>query len=601
MGRYKKIEVWKYFRGSDNNSVVCSFCDFKYKVSNVNKMENHLLRCVKCPKNVKDELQATTTTSKDVNVIVLNDSEKENSVSSTPREESFSVEYKQQLNSDLAKAIFVTGAPLSMVEHPLWLRFFQKLQPQFKPQSRKSLSTTQLNKIHKDMHKELSDDISGESFLHLQCDGWSSVRNEGIVNFMVSKPEPVFVRSLDTTTHRHTGEYICDEILKVMSEYGANKFLVLVGDNAKNIQKAFRLVKIVHPQIVNINCAAHTLNLLCQDIMEPAVLKAFIDLATDCIKTIKRSQVLTALLAKIVKEKSVGETLKLPCKTRWGSNYTSLKSLQNSKIPLQTLVVHEEGNNLRSDIKAALLDEDFWKIIDQCIVLLKPITAAIIKFESDSYNMHKVFITLRDMKSQLQFDMPEITIIDDNDKEHILSAVENRTAMCIKPIHLAAYLLDPVWQGAELSETQETDAVEMIYNMGNNLNCDVMSDLAKYRAKEGLWSKGFVWSHVKSMNALTWWKGICGSKLLSKVAARILTAPCTSAAVERSFSVHSNIHSKKRNRLTSERASKIAFIAYNWNLQHRHDNDEDSDDDVSVCSSTSQNSDVAQGDDFTTD
>ena len=53
---------------------------------------------------------------------------------------------------------------------------------------------------------------------------------------------------------------------------------------------------------------------------------------------------------------------------------------------------------------------------------------------------------------------------------------------------------------------------------------------------------------------------------MSKVAARILSLPASSAAVERSFSTYSNIHTKKRNRLTNEHASKIVFIAHNLKL-----------------------------------
>lgn len=45
-----------------------------------------------------------------------------------------------------------------------------------------------------------------------------------------------------------------------------------------------------------------------------------------------------------------------------------------------------------------------------------------------------------------------------------------------------------------------------------------------------------------------------------------LTAPCTSAATERIFSLHGNIHNVKRNRLTTERVAKPAYISYNWNL-----------------------------------
>ena len=40
----------------------------------------------------------------------------------------------------------------------------------------------------------------------------------------------------------------------------------------------------------------------------------------------------------------------------------------------------------------------------------------------------------------------------------------------------------------------------------------------------------------------------------------------TSAAVERSFSKYANIHSLKRNKLTTERAAKLVYIAHNLKL-----------------------------------
>lgn len=73
---------------------------------------------------------------------------------------------------------------------------------------------------------------------------------------------------------------------------------------------------------------------------------------------------------------------------------------------------------------------------------------------------------------------------------------------------------------------------------------------------------------------------VCSSTAaLSKIAVRILSAPCTSAATERSFSAYAHIHNKKRNRLTKENAAKITYIKYNWNIFHKYHESLDSDDD----------------------
>jgi len=67
---------------------------------------------------------------------------------------------------------------------------------------------------------------------------------------------------------------------------------------------------------------------------------------------------------------------------------------------------------------------------------------------------------------------------------------------------------------------------------------------------------------------LSWWRGLRGTCELADVAIRILGAPVTSAATERTFSTFSWIHSKKRNRLSTERAAKLTFLSHNWKLMN---------------------------------
>ncbi|KAI5634309.1 zinc finger BED domain-containing protein RICESLEEPER 2-like [Phthorimaea operculella] len=589
MGRPKNQIIWAHYREGDNKSAICKHCEKKYKVATLQKMLRHLLKCLVCPESVKEQLRRSSTHNVSQSGVAGGSSmmpsgqNKENVIpelesmssigrTSTPTSiNNISDRDKQNLHSELAKAIFVSGTPLSIVEHPLWLSFFGQLQPLYNLPTRKTLSTTLLDKTYNEMQRELKSEILAQTYLHLQLDGWSNCRNEGIINVIISKPEPVFVKSIATEENRHTGEYISEEILKIMSEYDANKFATLVGDNAANIQRAFRLVREQHQHVTSINCSAHTLHLLCKYIMRLPGLHNIKDIALHVIKAIKKSQVLTSLLAKIVKDKGAGETLKLPCDTRWGSYCKSFKSVQHSKSALQALAVHERASLLPAEEKSALLDENFWTMIGQCILILEPITDAIFKLESNQQNIHKVFITLKNMKSMLLFCLPEITIIDDATKENILTNVDERIDKCLKPIHLAAYMLDPAAQGVELDENQELDAMEYISETGQNIGLNVMPNLASYRARDSYWSRIFLWENIQGVSAANWWKGFCASTSLSKVAVRILSAPCTSAATERSFSAHSFIHNKIRNRLTTDRAAKITYISHNWALKNKGD------------------------------
>jgi len=92
-----------------------------------------------------------------------------------------------------------------------------------------------------------------------------------------------------------------------------------------------------------------------------------------------------------------------------------------------------------------------------------------------------------------------------------------------------------------------------------------MIEVAEFRAHEGFWAKDVVWCNCSEMDAKTWLNGICSNTKLSTVASAILSLPASSAATERSFSVYSHIHNKKRNRLTNTNASKLLFIQGNMN------------------------------------
>lgn len=40
-GRKKRNDIWKHYRVGPDKSVICKYCDHKYKIANVNKMGGH--------------------------------------------------------------------------------------------------------------------------------------------------------------------------------------------------------------------------------------------------------------------------------------------------------------------------------------------------------------------------------------------------------------------------------------------------------------------------------------------------------------------------------------------------------------------------------
>ena len=55
MGKTKG-PTWKHFRVK-GKEVFCKYCGINYKYGNVNKMEKHILKCLKCPNDLKKDLK----------------------------------------------------------------------------------------------------------------------------------------------------------------------------------------------------------------------------------------------------------------------------------------------------------------------------------------------------------------------------------------------------------------------------------------------------------------------------------------------------------------------------------------------------------------
>lgn len=68
------------------------------------------------------------------------------------------------------------------------------------------------------------------------------------------------------------------------------------------------------------------------------------------------------------------------------------------------------------------------------------------------------------------------------------------------------------------------------------MKVNVMNDLLNYQSKQGYFGKKFIWKNSLITELVKWWKFL---DHISKVAVRILTAPCTFAATERTFSTFS--------------------------------------------------------------
>ena len=112
-----------------------------------------------------------------------------------------------------------------MVENPHRKSYFNAIRPVYVVPSRYKISEPLLDPEYDKITVETVATIAASDSVGLMCDGWSNIRNEPIINFVVNQPKPIFWKSFHTDLQSHTGEYIATEKLKVKNYIVRDVFL----------------------------------------------------------------------------------------------------------------------------------------------------------------------------------------------------------------------------------------------------------------------------------------------------------------------------------------------------------------------------------------
>lgn len=371
----------------------------------------------------------------------------------------------------LSKAIIVTGCPFKLFDHPLWHEFFEALRPSFNLPDRKKIGGDILDKIYTETKEEVQKKLesSNTEIFHLQLDGWSNLRNESLINFVISTPEPLFVKFLETGAERHTAEYLQAQIEVVLEQFGVQRFGTIIADNASNIQKALDNIQKKYPHLIVQRCMAHTLNLLCHDILKVECVAKLIASVNEIIKHIRNSQVLTALLKK---------RLPLYVKTRWGTMEKSLTGLIKNKFSLQSLAINPLATMMNKTVKKDLLCSEFWRKVECLRDIFLPITQLITRIEGDNLYIHTVYDELKSIDKSTELLKSFLTSKDtedsgDSDAEvdpvlefnGIKKKITERKEAILQPIHYAAVLLNPKDRGFSLTDAEQMEAIKFISDL----------------------------------------------------------------------------------------------------------------------------------------
>lgn len=182
-------------------------------------------------------------------------------------------EIKDEIDAALAKLFFRTGIPFKVADSEAFRSFVKLLNPSYAEVMPKSpaVSGKLLDKEYGSSFGKLTTVLEGCNDLTLISDGWTNVRGDHIVNFLVKAPghSAIFFKSFNTSGITQNTDAIVAAISGIIEELGAGKFTAVVTDNAPVMRAAWELLEEQYPNISCFGCAAHALNLLIKDLLVP--------------------------------------------------------------------------------------------------------------------------------------------------------------------------------------------------------------------------------------------------------------------------------------------------------------------------------------------
>ncbi|RHZ86805.1 hypothetical protein Glove_44g27 [Diversispora epigaea] len=204
-----------------------------------------------------------------------------------------------------------------------------------------------------------------------------------------------YIHSLKNfSKNSHTGEFLKNEIIKVIEEVGAEKFCSIVSDHASNVVLAKNLVSTKYPHIFPIRCIAHHINLLSSDIIK---LNWATNIITCCKKIVtffKQSYAGGAILQQEIVENMIkGGGLKKYVISRWTTAYDCTDSIIRCKNTLKQ-ILENESQLLNLEIISILRKQNFFRNVKDLRTILLPIKKAIINLEHKSTTLADCFINL---------------------------------------------------------------------------------------------------------------------------------------------------------------------------------------------------------------
>jgi hypothetical protein len=570
----------------------CRYCHDLINTPSKDRWQSHIRNCEQAPTEVRSyfgihhvvvpviDITAENTTS-EPNQSMSNGQRGKRLRSNSGWFDRVSPAEKSALDAAYADVYYHTGIPFNVADNSAVTAFFKILRPAWTPPNRRQLSGTLLEASFARQVGHTAAAFTREPLVALVTDGWSNIRNDHLVNYVAVFPysdnPPIFLKSIVTGETKQTSESIADAIEAVIDEVGRHRVAGVVTDNAANMQGAWSLLKQRHPTLICNGCAAHTFNLLVKDVCQSPDIASVLESCRTITTFVKTRTAVVSRFKTIQTAQQLEGTIQhkrrlvLPADTRWYTHHSCVKRVLENKDVLRQLASHPvvDGITGQSRIKrdefiGLVLDQSFWDRVGSVETILCPTSKIIGELEANGTALSRVYQSFLDLREKWAANKQLVALVDD------------RWAFLHTESMGMAYFLDPkTAAGEKMVGTDRLDTIMQIQKYAKRLcpsakDADIaksIGDFTEHMTHLTDTEISFVEQHSPR---LFWNVAKCKYPLLAKVADIVFAIPTSQAASERVWSLYDFIHSKRRNKLTTETAGKLVYLYANARSNQRN-------------------------------
>ncbi|KAL0913450.1 hypothetical protein M5K25_016912 [Dendrobium thyrsiflorum] len=375
--------------------------------------------------------------------------------------------------------------------------------------------------------------------------GISDIKHRSLINILINNPYgTMFLRSVEASDQVKNAEFIFQLLDNIVDEVGEYLVVQVVTDNASAYKAAGKKLMEKRKHLYWTSCAAHCINLILEKLGELPQHKNALTKAKKITKFIYNHSWVLALMRKFSKK----EILR-PAATRFATAYLTLESMLDARQPLEAMFTSTQWLSCAwakkaegKEIRKIVLNDRFWQSVLYAITTTRPLVQVLRMVDAEKKPaMGFIYNAMDEAKEMIASNLGG----EEGSFREIWNIIDDRWEQQLhRHLHAAGYYINPQYQYAENKSTNPEIKLGLYHCMDRLIsdatersNADMQ--LVPFRNKES-----FFWiTTSKGYNCQT---------------------------ISRNWSTYNQIHTKRRNRLSTLRMNSLVYIMYNRRLRDRN-------------------------------